>query len=66
MTRFLFNQTESKELEFCAYMDQMSTSAAAVMGKLSKLYSIYKSKIDFIGLELLDSKIVSKVCSLTK
>ena len=40
----------------------MSTSIAAAMGKLSKLYSIYNSKIEYFGLELLDTKLVSKVC----
>jgi len=55
------NQTKSKELDFCAYVDQMSTSSIATMGKSSILYSIYNFKIESFGLELLDIKLVSKL-----
>ena len=58
-TRFPLNQTESNELDFCAYVDQMSTST---MRKSSMLYSIYNFKIESFGLELLDVKLVTKLC----
>ena len=49
-------------LDLHAYVDGLSTSTAAAMRKLSKLYSIYNFKIESIGLELLGTKIISQVC----
>ena len=34
-TRVHLNKIESKELKFCAYVDEMSTSVATMMGKSS-------------------------------
>ena len=59
---FSKSKIESIGLDLHAYVDSLSISNAAAMRKLSKLYSIYNSKIESIGLELLDTKIISEVC----
>ena len=55
-------EIESIGLDLHAYVDGLSILAAAVMGKLSKLLLIYYSRIESIGLVLLDTKIISKAC----
>ena len=39
-------------------MDSLSNSATVAMGKPSEIYSIYNSKIESSGLDLLDTKLV--------
>ena len=55
MTRFPLNQIKSNKLDFWAYMNTLSTSAASKMGKLSIIYSIYNSKIESFDLSFFDS-----------
>ena len=55
-TRFICTKTESSELDFCTYMDTLSTSATGKIGNSSTIYSIYNPKIESTGLELLETK----------
>ena len=61
-TQFLYDRTWVHLTRVrCLHGPSIHLNCCA-MGKSSKLYSIYNSKIESFGLELLDTQIVSKRC----